>query len=176
MTEIAVFPQGAPPEPVPGDWHGMFTSLHLALHRIAHNLPDPRIRRREASQHVWSVEIDPVPVPIAAGFGVLDVPQFFRPSLGEHWDVHRISATGFTAGSVAAWVNLPSLAAGQAVLAGALAASFPSAGVNTFGKAHCHLRGGNDRLVFVATGITGSVLVSMSATRVADEYWGEYLL
>lgn len=183
MTAIPIFPPGpAPgPAPEPGDWHGLWTGVHNALHRIAGALPDPRTRRREAAQNVWSVDIDPTPmVPQqVAGVWYLDIPQLFSASLGEHWDVHVITATGYTAGSVSAWINVPVIAANGAVTAGALRGSFPSAGLNNYGKGQCHLRA-NDRLVFIGTGIVvpagGQVLISLSATRVADEYWGEYLL
>lgn len=176
VTEIAVFPPDMPQEiPPPGDWLGLITGLHMHLGKIARNLPDPRVIRREKSQAIWTAHVDPVPMMLTAGAGVLDVPQFFRPSLGEYWDVHSVSATGFTAGTVGGWLNLPA-AANTAAPQGALRCPFPAAGVQTFGTGNLALKGMSDRLVFIASGITGSVLISMSYTRVAEEYWGDYLL
>ena len=175
MTEIAVFPPDFPTgePPAEGDWHGLWSGIHVSLGKIARNLPDPRSERRRKSNSVWSIRVDPVPIALTAGAGVLDLPQFFSPSLGEFWDVHTISATGFTAGTVQAWINMPTIS--SAALQGALRVPFPAAGVNNFGKNQLHLRP-QDRLVFVAAGITGSVLVSMDATRVSEEYWADYLL
>lgn len=178
MTEIPVFfPEAEPggPVPEPGDWHGLFTGLHLSLGRIASNLPDPRRIRLEKARSVWPVRIDPIPVQISGGVGILDLPQQLGPGLGYNWDVHTISATGFTAGTVSGWINLPSLANVAAGPAGALRAPFTAAGVINYGKNQLFLRQG-ERLVFIATGITGSVLVSLDATSLTDEYVGEYLL
>jgi hypothetical protein len=176
VTEIPIYPAGRPPEPPPepGDWHGMFASLHNHLGRIAGNLPDPRRERMRRSQSVWSVTIDPVPVPLTSGAGVLDLPQLLGPGRGRNWAVHTISATGFTAGTVSGWVNVPVIASG--VPAGALRAPFTAAGVLNFGKGQLNLRGGQDRLVFIAAGITGTVLISLEAIAVADEYWSDYLI
>jgi len=178
LTEIPVFfPEAEPPGPVPepGDWHAMFTGLHVSLGRIARNLPDPRRIRLEKARAVWPVRVDPTPVPLVAGAGFLDLPQMFGPGLGYNWDIHTISATGFTAGTVSAWINLPSLANLAGGPQGALRFAATSAGFANYGKNQCFLRHG-ERLVFVATGITGSVLVSVDATSLTDEYVGEYLV
>jgi hypothetical protein len=178
LTEIPVFfPEAEPPGPVPepGDWHGMFTGISVGLGRIARNLPDPRRIRLEKARAVWSVRVDPTPIQLAAGAGILDLPQTFGPGLGYNWDVHTISATGFTAGTVSGWINVPSLANLAGGPAGALRAPFTAAGVLNFGKNQLFLRHG-ERLVFIASGITGSVLISFDATSLTDEYVGEYLL
>jgi hypothetical protein len=190
MTEIpvnSVFPAGRPPQappdaPADGDFMGLFRSMHEHLGRIAQSLPSPALVRKAEAENVWSIDIDPVPIVIAGGFGVLDVPEFFSPNSGEHWDVHTVSCTGFTAGSVLGWLNLPAGAVNPANTIsqqGALRVVFSSAGVNTYGKNQVHLRP-TDRLVWVASGITvpagGQVLVSLGATRVAEPYWGRYLI
>lgn len=176
MTEIPVFPAGqagSPPDLEPGDWAGLFGRLHEVIGKLASRVPDPLHERRDRSQKIWSVRIDPVPIPIVAGSGILDQPAFFSPNLGEYWDVHTISATGFTAGTVTAWINLPQLAA--SALQGALRFSATSAGFANYGKMQLHLRP-SDRLVFLATGITGNPIVSVDATRVSEDYWSTYVL
>lgn len=187
MTEIpvsSIFPPSSPPAspPDPGDWHGMFSGLHAHLGKIAGALPDPRAQRRAEGENVWAIDIDPVPIPLVAGFGILDLPQLLGPGLGEHWDVHVVSCTGHTAGTVLGWVNLPGPAvqvATPAAQQAALRVIFSSAGVNNYGKNQVHLRP-QDRLTFVASGIVvpagGQVLVSLGATRVAEPYWGRYLI
>src|SRR5258708_8385135 len=153
LTEIRVFFPGAgPPGPVPepGDWHAMFTGLHVSLGRIARNLPDPRRIRLEKARAVWPVRVDPTPVPLVAGAGFLDLPQMFGPGLGYNWDIHTISATGFTAGTVSAWTNLPSLPNLPRRPPGALLFPPTSAGLANYGKNQCFLRHG-ERLVFGPT-------------------------
>ena len=176
MTEIPIFPAGGPPpdiaEPAPGDWAGLFHGIHLHLGKIARNLPDPRRVRLEDAQNVDVYRLDPIPIQLAGGNGVLDDNRF-GPPLGRRFDVHTISATGFTAGSVSGWINLPSLATG--VPQGALRAPFTQAGVLNWGKAQLALRYG-EGITFIATNIVGSVIISMDATVVAEEYWGRYVL
>ena len=179
MTEIPIFPAGAPEDVQPEDERGLLRGMHGFLGRIARNLPDPRHERLAAARSVYVITIDPVPMPVVGGagvgVGVLDVPQLFGPGMGTNWDVHSISATGFSAGIVNGWLNMPQIAVSQ--LSGALRVPFIAAGVNTFGKGQCWLRS-TDRLVFVGTGLTaptGQVLVSLTATSVADEWVGKYL-
>ena len=172
MTEIAVFPPDMA-EPEPEDNEGMWRGIYRYLRKISRNTLDPKIVRRDLAQHIWSITIDPIPIQIAAGAGFLDLPQQLGPGVGEMWDVSLIAAQGFTAGSVLGYKNMPAIASGAAQ--GALRAPFPAAGVLTFGKSQLPLRHG-ERLSFVATGITGAVLISGEAVRVAEEYWAEYLL
>src|SRR5260370_27631888 len=112
LTELPVFfREGERPGPVPepGDWHAMFTGLHVSRGGIARNLPDPRRIRLEKARAVWPVRVDPTPVPLVAGAGFLDLPQMFGPGLGYNWDIHTIRATGVTAGTVSAWITLSRL-------------------------------------------------------------------
>ena len=174
MTEIPVYPGGAPDD-VPGMQGeppgGYLAGIHAILHRAANRLPDPRNVRNEKNRAIWPVRVDPIPMALTGGAGVLDLPNSFSPSMGYNWDVHSISATGFTVGTVSGWINVPSIASGAP--AGALRAPFPSAGVLTWGKGQLWLRQG-ERLAFIGLGITGIVLISLDATQIADEWVGEY--
>jgi hypothetical protein len=179
MTEIAVFPYGTPPDPIPepGDvdtLEGLLRGLHRTFGRVAARLPDPHREHLLMTQQVYPVTIDPVPIPIVAGAGILDPMQAFGPTLGEHWDVHCIAVTGFTAGTVIAVINQPAGTSGGAVRYQQVAPA--GAPYQFYGKAQLWLRGNSDRLVFIASGITGQPLVSMSATRIGDLYSGRYLL
>lgn len=88
-------------------------------------------------------------VPIAtqglAASGTIDAPQLWGPRAGFWWDCHRLTAAGFSAGTVAVYKN--------GVADGNQVAAFQSAGVVTNGKAQC-LIGPGDRLIAVGTGIT----------------------
>lgn len=181
MTEIPVFPAGGPPPaiPEPGEGPELLAALHRAIAGLGAKLPDPQRVRYDKAQNVWPVTIDPIPMVLAGGNGVLDIPQLLGPTLGHHWDVHLISATGYTAGLVQGWKNTPVIGTAGTLTQGALRAPFTSAGVITFGKNHLPLRHG-ERLVFVATGITvpagGQVLISLEATGMTEPYVGEYLV
>lgn len=88
-------------------------------------------------------------VPIAtqglAASGTIDQPQVWGPRGGFWWDCHRLTAAGFSAGTVAVYKN--------AVADGNQVAAFSSAGIITNGKAQL-LLGPGDRLIAVGTGIT----------------------
>ena len=87
-------------------------------------------------------------VPIAtqglAASGTIDSPQAWGPRAGFWWDCHRLTAAGFSAGTVAVYKN--GVADGNQLFA------FQSAGVITNGKAQ-GLIGPGDRLIAVGTGI-----------------------
>lgn len=169
--EIPIFPEGEPGGPPQEALEG-WAAVVEAINRLADKMPNPSRQRSDLSQHIWYVDMDPVPLPLVGGVGFLDVPQQFSPSIGYNFDVHRIQATGFTAGNVTAWVNANQAAA--ALGAVALKAVFSAQGLVTNGKAQCLIKG-QDRIGFYATGITGSVYVSFSATCVSDTYLSEYL-
>ena len=97
--------------------------------------------------------------------GVLDFPDRYGPHEGYWWDVARLSCWGFTAGTVTVWRNDP---------VGEQLASFPSAGQWTWGHRQNPLAP-RDRLVVVATGVTGSVFLAGSATQVRADYWPFYV-
>jgi hypothetical protein len=177
MTEIQVFPAGSPPMPVaePGETgglNGLLAALHIQIGHLANRLPDPQRELLNESQALYGIRIDPIPIPLSGGAGTLDIPQMLGPKLGQGWDVHTISVTGFTAGQVQGWVNAAGIGAARySQVAGAGVSQ-----IQFYGKGQLWLRGNSERLVFTATGITGQPVVSVDATRVASLYEGRYWL
>lgn len=86
-------------------------------------------------------------VPLTGGAGTYDAADQLQAKTGYFWSIRRLTVQGFTAGSVTAYRNS---AAGEPVM------PFPAPAVNTIGRGELLLMPG-DRLVFSATGITGSV-------------------
>jgi hypothetical protein len=127
-------------------------------------------RKNSHARHVAMRQLSPVPiigaVPLAAGAGVLNVPDMLGPHDGFHWDVRRMSVTGFSAGSVAVFINSPQ---------DEQIANFTTAGVPVFFSTHVILNY-RDSLVFVATGITGNAGVHGQAIQVPTPLLPEYLM
>jgi hypothetical protein len=90
-------------------------------------------------------------ITLTAGAGTDDQPDKLRAMPGYIWGIRRITAQGFTAGSVTVYRNSTT---GEPVM------PFPVPAVNTIGRGEILLMPG-DRMVWSATGITGTV-----------SYWG----
>lgn len=105
-------------------------------------------------------------VPLSGGAGTLDMPALLGPPTGQAWDIKRIAALGFTAGTVNVYINNVN---------GELLVPFAQAGVSTFTSQTAYLVAGQ-RLVFSASGISGTVTVSIAGIHVPVIYEGAYLL
>jgi hypothetical protein len=117
--------------------------VELALERDHHR----RLAEyEELTALVYPFNIDPQPLPAN---GVLDQPRLLSPGLGWSWQIDRLTAQGFSAGTVTVWVN-PVMLAG-AVVAGEQLFVFPSAGAQ-FQREMRMLRYG-ERLVAVGSGL-----------------------
>lgn len=136
--------------------------LTASIEGLAAQMENDRAERQCIAQAIHPFKVPGIPVPSS---GTLDQPNLLGPRTGQYWDIHRISCTGFSAGSVTAYLNS---AFGDEV------ETFAAAGIIKYGKAQQMLTAG-DRLVFVATGITGSVVVSFGGTEIAAPYIGYYL-
>lgn len=147
--------------------NGGFT-IEAALGTLARDA----VRRQRRDQELWQA-IHTVPVRTAAltalvsASGVLDFPDQLGPHDGYWWDVHRLSAWGWTAGTVTVYMN-DSTGSGEPL------AVFNTPGQYTWGKAQMPLAP-RDRMVVVAAGVTGSVNIAGSATEVLAPYWPEYV-
>ena len=127
-----------------------------AMASAAESGPAPTIPWR-AIHYVW------VPGALSAS-GTVDYPDVWGPKDGYHWDVRRISAWGFTAGTITIYRNSAS---------GEQLGVFTSTGSYTFsGNAFL---GPRDRLIFVAASITGNVQIAMTAVEVETAWWPVYL-
>lgn len=88
-------------------------------------------------------------ITLTAGAGTLQDFQRFGCPQGYYWSVRRLTAQGFTAGTVTAYRDSTT---GEPLM------PFPVAAVNTIGKGEMVLAP-MSQLVFGATGITGTVTV-----------------
>lgn len=144
-------------------------SLDAGLGRVAGALERAERRKRElwASVHSVPVRTGALTALVSAS-GVVDFPDQLGPHDGYWWDVHRLSAWGWTAGTVTVYMN-------DATGSGEPLAVFNSPGQYTWGKAQLPLAP-RDRMVVVAAGVTGSVYVAGSATEVLAPYWPDYII
>ncbi len=146
----------------------LVAGLHLTLGRIADTL-DGMARREAAERDMWQ-GVHPVPVlpgqiPLSAGAGTLASPNLAGPNLGYWWDLRRLTAWGFTAGTVTVFLNN---AAGEQLASTTVAGQFTWSGQILLAP--------DDYMVFVASGITGSVNIAGQAIEVADRWLPRYLL
>jgi hypothetical protein len=91
-------------------------------------------------------------ITLSGGAGTDDQPDKLQAKTGYCWGIRRLTAQGYTVGTVTAYRNST---AGEPLL------PFPAAAVNTLGKGQIILMP-NDRIVWGAVTITGTV-----------SYWGE---
>jgi hypothetical protein len=136
----------------------------VTLGRVAAALDRQEARHRRLSQLV-----SPAPfigaVLLTAGAGTTDQRDRYGPMDGYFWDLRRITVDGFTAGSVAVYVNDTNTAR---------VANFTQAGDFTWSAQRFLFA--RDRLIFVATGITGTVQFTGDAIAVSMQLYPEYVL
>lgn len=106
----------------------------------------------------------------------LDLPMQFGPRTGWFWDVTALSVSGFTAGAIAVTKNAPLITASGAAWAIEPVASFPQAGVISFGQKGIPLLDACERLIFTVTAaLTGYAQISGQVVAVPAERIDEYL-
>ena len=98
-----------------------------------------------------------------AASGTLDNPAQLQPVTGRCWSVRRLTCFGWTAGSVTVYINNLEPAG-----------PFPNPGVATYGRGEFLLMP-HDKLVVVATGITGSVTLMGVADSFQEWYLPHYI-
>ena len=86
-------------------------------------------------------------ITLATGAGTYDQPDQLQAKTGYIWGLRRLTAQGFSAGTVTVYRNS---ASGEPVM------PFPVPAVNTISRGEILLMPG-DRMIWSATGITGSV-------------------
>ena len=155
-------------EHAPGPGASLAAQLELTLGRVAESF-DRWSRRYEAMQSSWQ-EVHPAPlllgqIPLSAGAGTLDVPNLAGPADGLWWDVRRLTAWGFTAGTVTVYLNSTS---GEQLASTTVAGQFTwSGGI---------LLGPRDRLVFQASGVTGQVNLAGQVIEIGARVLPSYLI
>jgi hypothetical protein len=145
--------------------------LNLSLGRLATALEMQQQKAQRLGQALHQVTIGPGLIPIAASAGTLAQDPMFGPNTGFFWSVRRLTAWGFSAGTVQVFMNSTN---------GELLPSFAQAGSLTFGRGELLLQP-NDNLYFVASGITlAAGFAGVQIQGVADngELWilPDYLL
>ena len=145
-----------------------------SLDGLAGELRADRERRARAARMYAAAHIVPImpgQIPLTAGAGTLDQggAGLLGPMRGYYWTVKRLTAAGFTAGTVSMYIN-----GAPAALDAAPDVSWPEAGMYTFGNGELLLNP-QDRLIFVASGITGIVLVKGSAIQFPEELLPRFL-
>jgi hypothetical protein len=90
-------------------------------------------------------------ITLIAGAGTEDQPDKLQAKTGYVWGIRRLTVSGFTAGSVTVFLNSP---LGEPIM------TYPAAAIATYARSEQVMMPG-DRLILVATGITGTV-----------NYWG----
>ena len=158
-----------PPDLSAGPLLDVWAKIDLRLESMAAAAHEQNRRRDQLRQAIHMVPVGTVQIP---GSGTLDSPMILGPRAGFWWDVRRLTAAGFSAGTVAAYKN--GVADGNQVFA------FSSAGVITNGKAQVML-GPGDRLIYVSSNITlntGAAGVSIGGDAIQVEAWAlfDYLV
>jgi hypothetical protein len=98
------------------------------------------------------VPVGAVQVPITAGAGAFQMPDLLSPKAGYMWSLRRLTASGFSAGTVVVYKN-GSVVGGVYTGGGDPVAPFAAAGSLTIGHSEI-LLDQNDQLVIVCAGIT----------------------
>jgi hypothetical protein len=144
---------------------GVFASIGASLSRVASMMEDREQRRLKLFQQIHQVPILPPQITLTAGAGTLQLNDMLAPKAGYMWSLRRITANGFSAGTVTAYKD----ASGGEILF-----TFPSAGTYTFGRGEM-LLDQNSPVVFVAAGITGTVQIAGAADNFERWLLPEYL-
>jgi hypothetical protein len=128
-------------------------------------------KSRRHLETLHQVPIGAVQVPITASAGVFQMNDLLMPKAGYMWSVRRLTASGYTAGSVTVFK-------GGAIVGGAYTGGgdpfpFSAAGAATIGRAELLLDQG-DALIVVCTGITlaaGFAGVQINGSADCFERW-----
>lgn len=99
----------------------------------------------------------------ASANGTIDNPSQLSPNVNRCWSIRRLSARGFTAGTVDIFLNEMDYCA-----------TFSAAGVQYFARGVILLQP-TDRLTLSVTGLTGSVILSGVADNFEVAFLSEYL-
>lgn len=112
---------------------------------------DRRDDPRWLFDRMHQVPLGPLQVPLVAGNGAYQMNDFLMPKAGYMWSVRRITASGYSAGSVVVYKG--GNVVGGTYTGGGDPIPFSTAGANTLGRGEFLLDQG-DALVIVCTGIT----------------------
>jgi hypothetical protein len=134
--------------------------LHVAVGRLATALEAQRRADLAAAEDIWVVDVPAHAMPLSGGAGTLDVANEMGPRDGYAWAVHWMAAAGFTSGTVSLYLG----ANADTVASSNLRFAFLQAGVWEPPRTATILLPGT-RMIFVASGITGNVVVAGQVTQ-----------
>jgi hypothetical protein len=113
--------------------------------------PAPEDRACSQWQQAHQIPIGAIQVPITGGNGAFQMNDLLMPKAGYMWCIRRLTASGYTAGSVVAYKG--GMVVGGTYTGGGDPFPFSAAGAATIGRGELLLDQG-DALVIVCTGIT----------------------
>ena len=145
-----------------GELNGLLAELVLAIGKLGGQLEKPLPRPRIP----WNAchPVGPIgAVTLTAGAGTYDAADLLGPHDPYWWDLRRFAAWGFTAGSVVLFKNST---------AGTQLGSLSAPGNITWSAQE--LLAPRDRLIIVASGITGAVQWEVRAWEVESQWLPEY--
>jgi hypothetical protein len=140
-------------------------SLEVAIGHLGRHAEQQQAFEQELRM-LHPVPITAPPMQLAAGAGVLNVPDLLGPHDGYYWDVRILAAQSFTAGTVTVYKNFQADENYRG--------TFTSAGLLMYSGSL--MLTDSDALVFVAAGITGQVTISGEAYNIPRRLVGRYLL
>jgi hypothetical protein len=127
-----------------------FASLRRSVDAMNASMAREAAWRDRQRRAIRQVPIQPQQIPLTGGAGTLDVPDaYMLAKTGYTASIRRLACWGFTAGTVNIYLE---------AAAGELCIPFAQAGVATFGRGE-QLMAPGERIVFVASGITGYVQI-----------------
>jgi len=141
----------------------VFVQIGAALGSVAEALKAEQEWRSQVATVIRQAPISPQAIALSGGAGTLQSAQSLGVPQGYFWSVRRLSATGFTEGSVNITID-----------GGELVAPFPQAGVYTFAPGDVLIHP-MSQLVAIATGITGSVVIAGASDLFETWYLPYYL-
>lgn len=145
-----------------GGFAGLLGDLTVAVGALTEQMNGHHARKPVIP---WEACHPVAPYGALAGTGTFDSPDLLGPHDPYWWDLRRFAAWGFTAGTVAIYKNNTT---GQQL--GSLAAVG-----NITWSTQAWLRP-RDRVIIVATGITGAVQWELEANEVKTAWIPEYIL
>lgn len=139
--------------------------IDISLGKIARHM-DRQARDEELLRQIVPILLTAPQILLAGGAGTLVQPDLLGPHDGYAWDVRRLVAAGFSAGTVTAYLNFQ---ADENLLY-----TWAAAGPAFFSTSI--ILGDSDALIFTATGITGTVTISGQAIQVPTLILPKYLI
>lgn len=137
-----------------GGGFGVAAGAVLAMGRrsAAGMMKDGDEHRARLMEQLHQVPIGAIQVPITTGAGTYQMADLLSPKAGYMWGIRRITASGYSAGSVVVYKN-GSVVGGTYTGGGEPIAPFSAAATLTIGRGEA-LLDQNDQLIIVCTGIT----------------------